>query len=179
MIPPVRECSFANTHRLIPSRYSPEETVLGQLSDQEQEIQALIELDGATNARLLGEEGLLPDISVHELLYGVAYTEVVNAAFTHTIPSGSRFNSSRRVPGMPVSNGRHLLPKSLSIELSSLKRLTGSLRKYPPTAITSRTSVRIFTICGAIARGIRNTSKLARFQSAIATRNSWLRTCSC
>ena len=96
MIPPVRECSFANTHRLIPSRYSPEETVLGQLSDQEQEIQALIELDGATNARLLGEEGLLPDISVHELLYGVAYTEVVNAAFTHTIPSGNRFNSSRR-----------------------------------------------------------------------------------
>ena|ERR1035441_10293575 len=36
---------------------------------------------------------------------------------------------------------------------SSLKRLTGSLRKYPPTTITSRSSVRIFTICGAIARG--------------------------
>lgn len=96
MIPPVRECSFPNTHRLIPSKYSPEGTVLGQLSDREQEVQELIELDGATNARLLGEEGLLPDISVHELLYGVAYGEIVNAAFTHAAPSGSRFNSTRR-----------------------------------------------------------------------------------
>ena len=96
MIPPARECSFPNTHRLIPSKYSPEGTVLGQLSNREQEVQELIELDGATNARLLGEEGLLPDISVHELLYGVAYSEVVNAAFTHAAPNGRRFNSSRR-----------------------------------------------------------------------------------
>ena len=96
MIPPVRECSFPNTHRLIPSRFSPEGTVLGQLSDQEPEVQELIELDGATNARLLGQEGLLPDISVHELLYGVAYSEIVNAAFTHAAPGGSRFNSSKR-----------------------------------------------------------------------------------
>jgi RES domain-containing protein len=96
VIPPLQECSLPNTHRLIPSRYSPEGTVLGQLSDREQEINALIELDGATNARLLGEEGLLPDISVHELLYGVAYSEVVNAAFTHAAPDGSRFNSRRR-----------------------------------------------------------------------------------
>jgi len=96
VIPPVRECSFPNTHRLIPSRFSPEGTVLGQLSDQEPEVQELIELDGATNARLLGQEGLLPDISVHELLYGVAYSEIVNAAFTHAAPGGSRFNSSKR-----------------------------------------------------------------------------------
>ncbi len=95
MIPPVPECSFPNTHRLIPSRYSPEGTVLGQLSDP-REVQELIELDGATNARLLGEEGLLPEISVHELLYGVAYSEIVNAAFTHAAPNGSRFNNSRR-----------------------------------------------------------------------------------
>ncbi len=96
MIPPVRECSFPNTHRLIPSRYSPEGTVLGQLSNREQEVQELIELDGATNARLLGEEGMLPEISVHELLYGVGYSEVVNAAFTHAAPNGSRFNNGRR-----------------------------------------------------------------------------------
>ena len=76
--------------------FSPEGTVLGQLSDQEREVQELIELDGATNVGMLGEEGLLPDISVHELLYGVAYSEIVNAAFTHAAPNGSRFNSSRR-----------------------------------------------------------------------------------
>jgi RES domain-containing protein len=70
--------------------------VLGQLSDDDKELRELIELDGATNARLLGEEGLLPDISVHELLYGVAYSEIVNAAFTHAAPEGGRFNSGRR-----------------------------------------------------------------------------------
>ena len=93
MIPPVHECSFQDTHRLIPSKYSPEGSVLGELSDNDKELRELIELDGATNARLLGEEGLLPDISVHELLYGVAYSEIVNAAFTHAAPDGGRFNT--------------------------------------------------------------------------------------
>lgn len=96
MIPPAHECSFQDTHRLIPSKYSPEGSVLGQLSDDLKELRELIELDGATNARLLGEEGLLPEISVHELLYGVAYREIVNAAFTHAAPDGGRFNSGRR-----------------------------------------------------------------------------------
>ncbi len=96
MIPPVHECSFQDTHRLIPSKYSPEGSVLVELSDNDKELRELIELDGATNARLLGEEGLLPDISVHELLYGVIYSEIVNAAFTHAAPGGGRFNSNRR-----------------------------------------------------------------------------------
>jgi len=96
VIPPLHECSFADTHRLIPSKYSPEGTVLSELADNERELQNLVELDGATNARLLGEAGLLPDIGVHELLYGVAYSEVVNASFTHAAPNGGRFNSSRR-----------------------------------------------------------------------------------
>ncbi len=96
MIPPAHECSFQDTHRLIPSKYSPEGSVLGELSDNDKELRELIELDGATNARLLGEEGLLPDIGVHELLYGVAYSEIVNAAFTHAAPDGGRFNNARR-----------------------------------------------------------------------------------
>jgi RES domain-containing protein len=96
VIPPVLECLFPRTHRLIPSKYSPEETVLGRLGENEQEVQDFIELDGATNARLLGAEGLLPDISVHELIYGVAYAEIVNASFTHAAPAGGRFNSNRR-----------------------------------------------------------------------------------
>jgi RES domain-containing protein len=59
-------------------------------------VRDLVELDGATNARLLGEEGLLPGIGVHELLYGVDYSEIVNASFTHAAAHGSRFNGSRR-----------------------------------------------------------------------------------
>jgi len=96
VIPPAHECSFQGTHRLIPSKYSPAGSVLSQLSDGDKELRELIELDGASNARLLGEEGLLPDISVHELLYGVAYSEIVNAAFTHAAPDGGRFNSGSR-----------------------------------------------------------------------------------
>ena len=96
MIPPTHECSFQDTHRLIPSKYSPEGSVLRQLSDDDKELRELIELDGATNTRLLGEEGLLPDISVHELLYGVAYSEIVNAAFTQAAPDGGRFNLGSR-----------------------------------------------------------------------------------
>ncbi|MFZ0337510.1 MAG: RES family NAD+ phosphorylase [Terracidiphilus sp.] len=96
MTPPVRECSFCHTHRLIPSKYSAEGTVLAELADNDAELRDLIELDGATNARLLGEEGLLPGIGVYELLFGVAYSEIVNAAFTHAAPRGGRFNSNLR-----------------------------------------------------------------------------------
>lgn len=96
MIPPIRACIFAHTHRLIPSKYGRQGTVLARLTEDEGELQDLAELDGATNARLLGEEGLLSGIGVHELLYGVAYSEIVNASFTHAAPQGGRFNLSRR-----------------------------------------------------------------------------------
>jgi len=39
---------------------------------------------------------LLPGIGVHELLYGVAYSQIVNASFTHASPYGGRFNSNCR-----------------------------------------------------------------------------------
>src|SRR5260370_37851909 len=52
----------------------------------------LFELEGATNDRLVGEAGLLPGISVRELVFGISYSPVVNAAFTHASPLGSRFN---------------------------------------------------------------------------------------
>jgi len=96
MIPPLHNCSFADTHRLIPSKYSEEGTVLAELADTDAEVRDLVALDGATNARLLGEEGLLPGIGIHELLFGVSYSQIVNASFTHASPYGGRFNSSRR-----------------------------------------------------------------------------------
>jgi RES domain-containing protein len=84
-----------DTHRLIPSRYG-DESVLARLADNEEQLQELFELDGTTNDRLLGEANLLPGISVHELLFGVAYAHIVNAAFTHAHPLGSRFNGPER-----------------------------------------------------------------------------------
>ncbi len=92
--PPVRELHLVGTHRLIPSKYSEQGTVFSRLSDDDATLNDLMELDGATNDRLLGEEGLLPGIGVHELLYGVRYAHIVNAAFTHASPMGGRFNNS-------------------------------------------------------------------------------------
>ncbi len=95
MKPKITSIRQDDTHRLIPSRYS-DESVLRRLAEDEQQVQEIFELDGATNDRLLGEANLLPGISVHELLFGVAHARVVNAAFTHAHPAGSRFNGPER-----------------------------------------------------------------------------------
>jgi RES domain-containing protein len=93
---PVPDLRVNDTHRLIPSKFSRSGTVLSRLTADESTLEALIDLDGATNSRLLGEEGLLPGIGVHELVYGVGYAHIVNAAFTHASPGGGRFNNSQR-----------------------------------------------------------------------------------
>ena len=95
MTPKVSTVRQDDTHRLIPSCYS-DQSVLERLAKNADELSDLAELDGATNDRLLGEANLLPGISVHELLYGVPYAHIVNAAFCHAHPAGSRFNGSER-----------------------------------------------------------------------------------
>jgi len=70
--------------------------VLAAVSDDDAMLADLAELDGATNERLLSEEGLLPGISVYELVFGVRYAHIVNAAFTHKNPAGARFNDGAR-----------------------------------------------------------------------------------
>lgn len=95
MIPTTTNVRQDDTHRLIPARYS-DQSVLARLADNDEQLQDLFALDGVTNDRLLGEANLLPGISVHELLFGVAYAHIVNAAFTHAHPAGSRFNSTER-----------------------------------------------------------------------------------
>ena len=95
MKPAVTSVRRDNTHRLIPARYD-DDTVLKRIAADSRELQTLIQLDSATNDRLMGEANLLPGISVHELLFGVEYASVVNASFTHSHPEGSRFNGSDR-----------------------------------------------------------------------------------
>jgi RES domain-containing protein len=84
-----------DTHRLIPSAYE-DETVLNRLTTDSDERTALFELEGATNERLQGEAGLLPGITVRELVFGLSYSHIVNAAFTNASPLGSRFNGPER-----------------------------------------------------------------------------------
>ncbi len=86
-----------DTHRLISSRYRPgQESVLALIADSSNHLHDLFELDHATNDRLLAEHDLLPGIGVHELVFGLPNYRVVNAAFTHAHPNGSRWNGPER-----------------------------------------------------------------------------------
>jgi hypothetical protein len=86
-----------DTHRLIPAKYAEREpSVLRRIARNERELRDLFELDSATNERLLGESNLLPGITVHELVFGVPHYHIINAAFTHAQPNGSRFNGPER-----------------------------------------------------------------------------------
>ena len=95
MLPSISRLLLDDTHRLIPSAYS-EDTVLHRLTTNSEDLTALFELEGATNERRLGEGGLLPGITVRELVFGLSYSHIVNAAFTHAKPFGSRFNGPER-----------------------------------------------------------------------------------
>jgi RES domain-containing protein len=96
-LPPVRLVRRNDTHRLVPSRYSDKgDSVLAEIADDDAHLRDLFDLDHATNDRLLAENGLLPDIGIHELVFGVPYFRIVNAAFCHAHPLGSRFNAPDR-----------------------------------------------------------------------------------
>ncbi len=97
MPPRVTQLHQDNTHRLIPARYSDDNaSVLARLTSDRQQLQDLFQLESATNERLLGEANLLPGITVHELVFGIPNWHIVNAAFTHARPEGSRFNGPDR-----------------------------------------------------------------------------------
>jgi RES domain-containing protein len=87
-----------STHRLIPYRYSDRgKPILNLLAEDDEDLLTdLIELEGATNDRLLGESGRLPGISTIELVSGFRLAHIVNATFTHPNPLGGRFNHPDR-----------------------------------------------------------------------------------
>jgi hypothetical protein len=86
-----------DTHRLVSSRHLPRgESVLAAIADDDAHLQAIFELDAATNDRLLAEQRLLPGIGLEELVFGVPHAAVINAAFCHAHPLGARFSGPGR-----------------------------------------------------------------------------------
>jgi hypothetical protein len=86
-----------DTHRLIPSKYSEGgASVLARIAGDAVQLRDIFDLDSVTNERLLAENGLLPGIGIHELVFGVPHYRSVNAAFCHAHPLGSRFNGPDR-----------------------------------------------------------------------------------
>ena len=97
ILPAVRLVRQNDTHRLIPSKYGEEaESVLAQIADDDAHLQDVFELDHATNDRLLAENDRILGIGIHELVFGVPRFRIVNAAFSHPHPLGSRFNGPDR-----------------------------------------------------------------------------------
>jgi RES domain len=96
-LPPISLVRRNDTHRLIPSKYTKDGTsVLARIADNDAHLADIFDLDNATNDRLLAENELFPGIGVHELVFGLPYYRIVNAAFTHPHPLGSRFNGPDR-----------------------------------------------------------------------------------
>jgi hypothetical protein len=96
VLPPVTRVRRYDTHRLIPSQYSEPGSVLGLIAEDEAHLKDLFDLDHATNDRLLAENQRAAGIGVQELVFGVPHYRMVNAAFTHPHPFGSRFNGPER-----------------------------------------------------------------------------------
>lgn len=96
-LPRVRLIRQYDTHRLIPSKYREGgESVLAEIAEDDEHLRDIFDLDNATNDRLLAENDRLPGIGIHELVFGVPYFRIVNAAFCHPHPLGSRFNGPER-----------------------------------------------------------------------------------
>lgn len=96
-VPPITLVRQFDTHRLIPSRHSAGgESVLVRIADDDAHLQAIFELDAATNDRLLADHQRFPGIGVEELVFGIPCSHIINAAFCHAHPLGSRFNGPER-----------------------------------------------------------------------------------
>ena len=95
-LPPIAVIRQYDTHRLIPSKYSEGASVLVRVASSDEDLAIIFDLDHATNDRLLAENDLLPGIDTHELVFGIPYYRIVNAAFCHAQPLGSRFNGPDR-----------------------------------------------------------------------------------
>ncbi|GAA3844223.1 RES family NAD+ phosphorylase [[Pseudomonas] carboxydohydrogena] len=128
MTPRVQLVRQNDTHRLIPSKYSANgDSVLVRIADDDDHLEAIFELDNATNDRLLAENNRLPGIGIDELVFGIPYFRIVNAAFCHAHPSGSRFNSPDRgawYAGFDLETSQAEVAFHKSVELAEVDWLT-------------------------------------------------------
>jgi hypothetical protein len=122
--PPVTSLRQRDTHRLIPSKYLvDEDSVLTRLTRDEGALGVLFDLEQATNDRALAENGRDLAIGPAELVFGVRYHRMVNAAFVHPHPEGARFSSPTRgawYAGFDVKTSQAEVAWHKSIELAEV-----------------------------------------------------------
>jgi hypothetical protein len=96
-VPDTSRVRQIDTHRLIPSVHSDDPVaILGRIAENEGDLAKLAQLESVTNEQVLAENDLLPGIGVQELVFGVPHARIINGAFTHANPLGSRFNGPNR-----------------------------------------------------------------------------------
>jgi hypothetical protein len=99
--------------------------VLVDIADDDEHLQAIFELDAATNQRLLAAQQLLPGIGLEELVFGVPNAAVINASFCHAHPLGSRFNGPDRgawYAGFALDTARAEVAFHKTVQLAEIDR---------------------------------------------------------
>lgn len=123
-LPPVTEIRQNDTHHLVASKYSDGGgSVLARIADDDAHLAAIFDLDHVNNDRLLAENNLLPGIGTDELVFGVPYHRMVNAAFCHASPEGARFNGPDRgawYAGFEVQTSQAEIAFHKSVELAEV-----------------------------------------------------------
>ncbi len=113
---------------MIPSKYS--EDILVRIADDDDHLQSIFDLDHATNDRLLAENDLLPGIGVDKLVFSIPSYRIINAAFTHAHPLGSRFNGPDRgawYAGFALETSQAEVAWHKSLELAEIDWLNESV----------------------------------------------------
>jgi hypothetical protein len=125
-LPPVTLVRQFDTHRLVPSRHTPEgDSVLVEIADDDAHLRAIFELDTATNDRLLAEHRRMAEIGEEELVSAVPHAAVINAAFCHPNPLGSRFNGPHRgawYAGFELETSQAEVAFHKSVQLAEIDR---------------------------------------------------------
>ncbi len=130
-LPPVTLVRQYDTHRLIPSRYLPGgDSVLAEIADDDAHLQAIFELDAATNDRLHAENHRWAGIGPEELVFAVPHAAVVNASFCHANPLGSRFSGPDRgawYAGFDLETSQREVAFHKAVQLAEVGRLEDSV----------------------------------------------------
>jgi len=120
-----------DTHRLVPSRHLPgEASVLAAVADNAADLRAVMDLDAATNDRLLAMQHRLPGIGLDELVTGVPHADVINASFCHAQPLGARFSGPDRgawYAGFELATAQAEVAFHKSVQLAEIDRFEESV----------------------------------------------------
>lgn len=130
-LPPLSVLRQLDTHRLVPSRHLPnDDSVLVAIADDDAHLQGIFELDLATNDRLAAQQQQLPGIGLEELVFGIPNAHVVNAAFCHAHPLGSRFSGPDRgawYAGFELETSQAEVAFHKAVQLAEIGRVEDSV----------------------------------------------------